>query len=88
MATLTDKEIIEDYERFVRHEAMRANTSQGHVGSLIADGAIHQKGMQNARMSRAALEEMLRANGYRKKDLFLVCKSDAGETYFVPRERK
>jgi hypothetical protein len=35
--TLSDKEIIEDYERFVRHEAMRANTSQSHVGSLIID---------------------------------------------------
>ena len=37
MATLTDEEIIEDYERFVRHEAMRANTSQNHIGSLIVD---------------------------------------------------
>lgn len=37
MATLTDEEIIEDYERFVRHEAMRANTSQSHIGSLIVD---------------------------------------------------
>ena len=36
-ATLTDKEIIEDYLRFVRHEAMRANTSQSHVGSLIVE---------------------------------------------------
>ena len=37
MATLTDEEIIKDYERFIRHEAMRANTSQGHVGSLIVE---------------------------------------------------
>ena len=36
-ATLTDKEIIEDYRRFLRHEAMRANTSVDHVGSLIVD---------------------------------------------------
>lgn len=36
-ATLTDMEIIEDYERFVRHEAMRANTSQSRIGSLIVE---------------------------------------------------
>lgn len=35
--TLTDEEIIEDYQRFVRHEAMRANTTQSHVGSLIIE---------------------------------------------------
>lgn len=35
--SLSDKEIIEDYERFVRHEAMRANTTQSHVGSLIIE---------------------------------------------------
>lgn len=35
--TLSDKEIIEDYLRFVRHEAMRANTSQSNVGSLIIE---------------------------------------------------
>lgn len=37
MATLTDKEIIDDYQRFLRHEAMRANTSQNYVGSLIVE---------------------------------------------------
>lgn len=37
MATLTDEEIIKDYERFVRHEAMRANTSQSRIGSLIVE---------------------------------------------------
>jgi hypothetical protein len=35
--TLTDKEIIEDYQRFIRHEAMRANCSQNRVGSLIVE---------------------------------------------------
>lgn len=35
--TLSDKEIINDYERFVRHEAMRANTTQSHIGSLIIE---------------------------------------------------
>ena len=35
--TLTDKEIIEDYQRFVRHKAMRANTTQNHVWSLIVE---------------------------------------------------
>ena len=29
--TITEKEIIEDLKRFVRHEAMRANTSQEEV---------------------------------------------------------
>lgn len=36
-ATLTDKEIVEDYLRFIRHEAMRSNTSQNYVGSLIVE---------------------------------------------------
>ena len=36
-ASLTDKEIIDDYLRFVRHEAMRANTTQNRVGSLIIE---------------------------------------------------
>ena len=35
--TLTDKEIIEDYVRFVRHEAMRANTTQDKVISLVIE---------------------------------------------------
>ena len=33
--TLTDKEILEDYRRFLRHESMRANTMQEYVGMLI-----------------------------------------------------
>lgn len=35
--TLTDKEILEDYKRFLRHEAMRANATQSYVGSLIIE---------------------------------------------------
>jgi len=33
--TLTDKEIIDDYKRFLRHEAMRANVMQDYVSMLI-----------------------------------------------------
>lgn len=33
--TLSDKEIIEDYKRFLRHEAMRANTMQDYVAMLV-----------------------------------------------------
>ena len=33
--TLTDKEILEDYKRFLRHEAMRANACQDYVSMLI-----------------------------------------------------
>ena len=34
-STLTDEEILEDYRRFLRHEAMRANVMQEYVGMLI-----------------------------------------------------
>ena len=33
--TLTDKEILEDYKRFIRHEAMRANAMQDYVAMVI-----------------------------------------------------
>lgn len=35
--TISREEIIEDYKRFLRHEAMRANTSQMEIGSLIVE---------------------------------------------------
>lgn len=33
--SLSDKEIYEDYLRFIRHEAMRANTSQEEIKRII-----------------------------------------------------
>ena len=33
--TITKEEIIKDFERFIRHEAMRANTTQDHIEKLI-----------------------------------------------------
>lgn len=33
--TITEKELQEDFMRWIRHEAMRANTSQAAVISLI-----------------------------------------------------
>lgn len=35
--TISREEIIEDYKRFLRHEAMRANITQTEVGSLIVE---------------------------------------------------
>lgn len=35
--TLTDKEILEDYKRFIRQEAMRANTMQDYISMLIIE---------------------------------------------------
>lgn len=35
--TLSKKEVIEDYKRFIRHEAMRANASQTEIGSIIIE---------------------------------------------------
>lgn len=35
--TLTDKEILEDYKRFIRHEAMRMNTTQDYVMMVIME---------------------------------------------------
>ena len=33
--TITDKEIREDFMRFIRHEAMRANTSQDEIKNIL-----------------------------------------------------
>ena len=33
--TITEQEIKEDYKRFVRHEAMRANCSQEEVVKIL-----------------------------------------------------
>lgn len=35
---MTDKEIIEDFHRFIRHEAMRANCKQENIIKVISDG--------------------------------------------------
>lgn len=37
--TITEKEIREDFERFVRHEAMRANTSQEEILKICTNRA-------------------------------------------------
>ena len=34
--TISEKEIYEDYQRFLRHEAMRANTTQGGILDIIS----------------------------------------------------
>lgn len=36
--TITEKEIYEDYQRFLRHEAMRANCKQSDILKIINDG--------------------------------------------------
>ena len=33
--TITDKEISDDFERFIRHEAMRANTTQDEIKNIL-----------------------------------------------------
>jgi hypothetical protein len=33
--TLSEKEIAEDFRRFIRHEAMRANCSQDNIVHII-----------------------------------------------------
>ena len=38
--TLSEKEIFEDFQRFIRHEAMRANTTQAEVGKIISSHTI------------------------------------------------
>ena len=35
---MTKKEIYEDYLRFIRHEAMRANTTQDVILKIINNG--------------------------------------------------
>ena len=38
---MTDKEIIEDFHRFIRYEAMRANTTQDEILNIINNGKAH-----------------------------------------------
>ena len=38
---MTDKEIIEDFHRFIRHEAMCANTTQDEILNIINNGKAH-----------------------------------------------
>lgn len=33
--TITEKEIREDFQRFIRHEAMRANCTQEDIKNII-----------------------------------------------------
>lgn len=33
--TITDKEIRDDFERFIRHETMRANTTQDEIKNIL-----------------------------------------------------
>ena len=33
--TITEKEVLDDFQRFLRHEAMRANTSQEEISTII-----------------------------------------------------
>lgn len=33
--TITEKEVFDDYHRFLRHEAMRANISQEEVKQIL-----------------------------------------------------
>lgn len=33
--TITEKEIMEDFRRFIRHEAMRANCSQDEIINIL-----------------------------------------------------
>lgn len=33
--TLSEKEIFEDFQRFIRHEAMRANCTQDEIKRII-----------------------------------------------------
>ena len=39
--TLSEKEIFEDFQRFIRHEAMRANTTQDEILNIINNGKAH-----------------------------------------------
>lgn len=39
--TLSEKEIFGDFQRFIRHEAMRANTTQDEILNIINNGKAH-----------------------------------------------
>lgn len=39
--TLSEKEIFEDFQRFIRHEAMRANITQDEILNIINNGKAH-----------------------------------------------
>lgn len=39
--TITEEEVKEDFARFIRHEAMRANTTQDEILNIISNGKAH-----------------------------------------------
>ena len=39
--TISEDEIKKDYLRFIRHEAMRANTTQDEILNIISNGKAH-----------------------------------------------
>ena len=39
--TISEEEIYKDYLRFIRHEAMRANTSQLNILKVINNGKVN-----------------------------------------------
>ena len=53
--TITEKEIREDFARFIRHEAMRANCTQEEVRQIITGGikVVSGKIIQNAILNNA-----------------------------------
>ena len=39
--TISEEEIRQDFARFIRHEAMRANTTQDEILNIISNGKAH-----------------------------------------------
>ena len=60
--TITEKEIREDFARFIRHEAMRANCTQEEIQQIITGGnsfpikVVSGKIIQNAILNNAKRE--------------------------------
>ena len=48
--TITEKEIIDDFDRFIRHEAMRANTTQDEIRNVLIRKSIDKNKMDIKRV--------------------------------------
>ena len=48
--TITEKEIIDDFDRFIRHEAMRANITQDEIRNILIRKSIKMDEMDIKRV--------------------------------------
>ncbi|MBR6530723.1 MAG: DUF421 domain-containing protein [Clostridia bacterium] len=54
---------------------------------LIADGTVNTRGLEGADMTKTELDTLLAKHGVHCDDVFLLCKTDAGDVKLIRKER-